>query len=375
MTMLVTWISPLRSLAACALALALVPSCVFAQKGGDNPKTPLDRTVRRQDRRDTKREIRREMKGKPGEAPGARGDGNRRPQLGRGAVIGRALGLLSLTADQRGALRRIRARSDERMRQHGRRVLDLRRQIDVDLFGPTFQLEEARRKGRELAAIVGERTTDRTNVEIAVFETLTPAQRAEVRAMRDEQRARMREAVRERMARPGERPEPSDGDAIESGPDDTGEDEEPDSMQAEPPNRRDGAQAPRRAQRRAGVPKLLLDLDVTPEQLRRLRQLRKQQAPMNRQAAVRYRDLQSRIDDLLVADVLDAAQLRTLAADLGRADAERELQRFQSEAGIREILTVEQARAFRERRRRQGTSEREADAPDSEPAARPATTP
>lgn len=352
MTMLVTWTSPLRSIAACTLALALAPLCASAQRPRGGQGTPVDRTMRRQERRDAKQDIRREMKGKPLEGnPDGNPDGRRQP--GRGAVIGRALGLLSLSPDQRRALRQIRARSDERMRQHGRRVLDLRREIDTSLFGPTFSISVAREKGRELAAIIGERTTERTNVELAVFETLTPSQRSEVRAARDAQRARMRDAVRERLAEPRDRPPDGAGGPDEVPPDvdvpDELDDDQPSAETVPGP----GAGIRPRANRPAGMPEMLRDLNVTPDQLRRLRQLRRQQAPRVRQTSFRFRDLQAQIDELLLADAIESARLRELAVQLGQADADRELARFESEAGIREILTAEQAAAFRERRRRQ----------------------
>ena len=357
MTMLVTWTSPLRSIAACVLALAMAPLCVTAQQPPDGKRTPIDRTMRRQERRDAKKDIRREMKGKP---PEGNPDGNpgRRMPLGRGAVIGRALGLLSLTPVQRRSLRQIRARSDERMRQHGRRVLDLRRDIDASLFGPTLAMDVAREKGRELAVIIGERTTERTYVELAVFETLTPAQRIEVRAMRDAERDRMRRAVQDRLASPqGEAPAAGEG-PIDGAPDDE-EDVQDDELSEVPPGGDGNPQRPR-AQRPMRMPEVPSDLNVTPEQVRRLRQLRRQQAPRNRLAAARFRDLQAQIDEMLLADTIDAAKLREFAIQLGRADADRELARFESEAGIREILTAEQAAAFRERRRRQWNAGRDA---------------
>jgi Spy/CpxP family protein refolding chaperone len=352
MTMLVTWISPLRSIAACTLALALAPLCASAQRPHGGQGAPVDRTMRRQERREAKQDIRREMKGKPVDGnPDGPPDGRRQP--GRGAVIGRALGLLSLSPEQRKALRQIRARSDERMRQHGRRVLDLRREIDSSLFGPTFSMPVAREKGRELAAIIGERTTERTNVELAVFETLTPSQRSEVRAARDAQRARMRDAVRDRLAEPRDRPPDTEG-VQEEGPPDV---DAPEELDGDPPPPESvaapGAGIRPRANRPAGMPEMLRDLGVTPDQLRRLRQLRRQQGPKMRQTSFRFRELQAQIDELLLADAIESAKLRDLAVQLGQADADRELARFESEAGIREILTAEQAAAFRERRRRQ----------------------
>lgn len=356
MTMLVRRNSPLRSIAACALVLLVAPLGVEAQRPAGGQRTPVDRTMRRQERRDAKKDIRREMKGKPDNG-GPAGEPDGRPPLGRGAVIGRALGLLSLSAEQRRSLRMIRARSDERMRQHGRRVLDLRREIDVNLFGPTLDMGSARQKGSELASIIGERTTERTLVELAVFETLTPAQRAEVRGLRDAQRARMREAVRERLAEPRSGPQGAPSGPPEGPPDVPPDGEDPEGMSDDPipdgPVEGDGSGMRPNSRRPDGMPEMLANLNVTPEQIRRLRQLRRQQAPRVRQSSLRFRDLQSQIDELFLGDTIDSARIKELAVDLGRADADRELARFESEAGIREILTAEQAAAFRERRRRQ----------------------
>lgn len=374
MTMLVTWTSSLRSIAACVIALVLSPPYAQAQKPARGQGTPLDQTMRRQERRDAKREIRREMKGKPPDGPAR--DGELRPgrPQGRGAVIGRALGLLSLTPEQRRSMRQIRARTDERMRQHGRRVLDLRRDIDASLFGPTLSMDVARAKSRELATIIGERTTERTLVELAVFEILTPAQRAEIRAIRDEQRSRVREELRDRradtQARPQDSPHEPPGPPPDARPDATNPDGEFDDEPAEP----EGSPEPggrMKPQRPGGMPELLADLNVTPEQLRRLRQLRRQQAARTRRTAMQFRDLQARIDDQLLAETIDSAQVKDLAAQLGRADAERELVRFESEAGIREILTLQQAEAFRERRRRQWVDGRGGGPEPPEDAAEP----
>lgn len=337
MTMLVTWIFRLRPVVVFALVLVLVPATADAQRGGGGSKGSFDRSMRRQDRRDAKRDIRRDMKSQHERGGGGRGD-----MPGRGAVIGRALGLLTLTPEQRNSLRQIRERSDERMRQHGRRVLDLRRQIESDLFGPEYRPDDARGRGRELAATVGARTSDRTLLELTVFETLTPSQRAELRAAREAQKARMREAVRERMDRRGD----GQGSAGRT----------PGTVEPDPvPGERPGSGGERGGPPggAGGTPELLAGLNVTSEQLARMRQLRRQHAPAARQAAMRFRDLQARIDDLLVADAIDSALVRTLASELGAADTERELLRFESEAGMRDILTPEQAAAFRDRRRRQ----------------------
>lgn len=373
-----------RILAACVLALAMLPVASYGQRparGGHPPGGPG--VLRGDERRQVKRDMRREMKGKSeGQEPGPRpGDG---PEaLGRGALIGRALGALSLTPAQRQSLRQIRGRSDERMRQHGRRVLDLRRQVDELLFGPASSMDLARERAGELSRTIGERTTDRTLVELAVFETLTPQQRAEFRAMREAQRERLRAAVAERMRARRQAPEGAPADAGADVPE-PGAEPDVDEPEAMPPpgglppaGSGPGREGRMRPQRGAPLVEMLTALNLTPGQAMQLRRLRRQRAPVMRQSAERFRGLQRDVDDALVADSLDAGRIRALATDLGKADAEREFARFESEAGIRAILTDEQASQFRALRRRGPGAGPGPDVlpPAPEPATRPVSKP
>jgi Spy/CpxP family protein refolding chaperone len=90
---------------------------------------------------------------------------------------------------------------------------------------------------------------------------------------------------------------------------------------------------------------------LTPEQQLRMRQLRRQRGPEMRGLTMRFRQTQRAIDDALLADKVDADLVRRLAEEIGRIETERETARFEIEAGIRQILTPEQAALLRESRR------------------------
>src|SRR6185369_336808 len=103
----------------------------------------------------------------------------------RAAMMVRALRDLDLSPQQRRAMREIRDRHDARVREIGRRFLDGRRRIDELLFADTPSVDRARTLARELSALSGERVTQRTLIELELFQALTPEQRAELRRKRD----------------------------------------------------------------------------------------------------------------------------------------------------------------------------------------------
>lgn len=273
----------------------------------------------------------------------------------RWELIGRALQTLDLTPEQRRSIRLVRDRIDPRMREFGRRYLDSNRQLEEILFGPTPDMERARTLAGDLAQVVGERTTARVQIELEVLQTLTPTQRAELRGRRQQMIDHMRENFRTRQqVRRSERraerrnlkqaerrqqrpeldapPEPmDDGD----GP----TDDTQDSMTQPGPSLEGDRRQPR------GV-ELLKQIGATPEQGRRLLEVRRQYALPLGEVNRRFNETQRAIDDVLLADEIDAARAERLAAELGRIDAEREQLKFDVEAALRGILSADQYRLF-----------------------------
>lgn len=299
-----------------------------------------------------------------GEAPES---GRRQPQapLARGAILARAIKSLNLTPQQARALREVRNRNDARMREIGRRFLDGRRHIDEILFADTPSIERARASALDLSKISGERVTARSLIELELFQLLTPEQRAELRQLRDKSRDQVRDVIRQRQqTRRGQRrkaapPPPAappaalPQDEMPAAPDsepetDASEDVEDPSADLDP------EPAPRRGAKPGKVAvrgDLLARMALTPEQQIRFRQMRRQRAPILRDLNFQFRATQRDLDDALLADKIDPAVVRRLAEELGRIEADREMARFETEAGIRQILTPAQAALLRESRR------------------------
>jgi Spy/CpxP family protein refolding chaperone len=263
--------------------------------------------------------------------------------LGRGLILARALRRLDLSPAQRRAMRDVRARYDARMREIGRGFLDGLQRIDEFLFADTPQVDRAREVASELSKLSGERATTRTIVELEVFQLLTPQQRAELRRQRDDALAARGGAT----VAPAATGEGSVADDLDGGADDD-EADDLDGARAAPTGRSLGF-APKRIERpRAGD--VLARMALSAEQQGRLRQLRRQRGPTMRQAASRLRAAQRAIDDALLADRLDPVVVRRLAEELGRAESERAMARFETEAAIRSILTRDQAALLRQSR-------------------------
>ena len=311
---------------AAVLALALLPLAADAQRGRG--------ALRRQAQAPAAREAGDVEAGRPG-------------ALNRQAVLARALKSLALRPEQRRAIAGIRDRNDGRMRDFGRRLLDGRRQIDELLSGPAPNAERARAVARETSRVSGERTVQRTMLETEVFEALDPQQRAELRQKREAFRNEVVRQARERrraarLDRQQPANEPEEAEGLE-------DDEEP----APPPGPANGGgrMAPLRPNGQ-NFPALVDALALTPEQRSRIFELRRAHAPALRDLNRRYRETQRQIDDALLADRVDADRLRRLAGELGRLESDRDLERFETEVGLRAILTPEQAARLRELRRR-----------------------
>jgi Spy/CpxP family protein refolding chaperone len=274
-------------------------------------------------------------------------DAGRPGALNRQAILVRALKSLALRPEQRRLIEGIRDRNDGRMREFGRRLLDGRRQIDEMLSGPAPNVERARLVARETSRVSGERTVARTMLETEVFEVLDPQQRAELRQKREAFRDQLVRQARERRraARVDRQQAASEPDAAE----DLDGEEEP---QAPPvPANGGGRMAPLRPNGQ-NFAALVDALGLTPDQRTRIFELRRAHAPALRELNRTYRETQRRIDDALLADRVDADALRRLAGELGRLESDRDLERFETEVGLRAILTPEQAARLGELRRR-----------------------
>lgn len=325
-----------RAIAALALVCALTPVSAFAQRGG-----------RRSGGAGRAGAV---QKADGPQATDARPQaGGQRQQLNRGAVIAHALRSVGLTRDQQRKIREIRNRNDERMRDFGRRFLDARRDIDAALFAEPPAIDRARSIARELSHESGERLKARTLIELDVFQVLTPEQRAEVRRMRDDARNRTRDAIRDRLSQPAT-PQ-ADADEPDQDGDVGGDYAEPESEAGPEPRALGKGGRGRKLKPRAGAGNFLARMSLTPEQQRQFRQLRRQHGPRLRELNFRARRLQLAIDDALLSDRVDVETVRRLADEQARAEAEREMERFEIEAGIRQILTPEQAAMMNESRR------------------------
>jgi Spy/CpxP family protein refolding chaperone len=286
----------------------------------------------------------------------------------RFARLGRAIRTLDLSSDQVRAMRALRDGSDASVRDLGRRILEKRREVDEALWGEARSVERARAAATEVARLVGERTKARTVIELSLFKILTPAQRAELRELRDKPRGlaadgratdpRWHPGAHPRGMRRGGMPLHRDrarGDAELGGePENATAEDDVDANEADPgvepnaaPESRRDARGGRRMARRGMIP----SLELTTEQQTKLREARRGRAPRLRELNQGLRDAQRAVDDALLADAIDTALVERLAAELGRAEVEREIARFELDAAMISILTPEQAAIVRAARR------------------------
>jgi Spy/CpxP family protein refolding chaperone len=261
----------------------------------------------------------------------------------RGAVLARAIRSLNISRAQQRAIREVRDRHDARMREIGRRYLDGRRQIDDLLFAETPDVDHARALARDLSKLAGERATTRTLIELEVFQVLTPEQRGEMRKKLDTSApVEPPDAARRRHAQPPAQTKP---EAVEPEAGDI-----PDDALNEPLPEASAPAARRPKAGGMGAGGLLARMALSRDQRIRLRQVRRQHGPVMRDLTFRFRQAQHAIDEAMIVEKLDPERVRHLADDLGRAEADRELERFETEAAIRQILTPEQATLLRQSR-------------------------
>jgi Spy/CpxP family protein refolding chaperone len=267
-----------------------------------------------------------------------------RPAVNRWAAIGRALRALNLTPEQRRNVLAVRDRNDGRLRALGRRTLDGRRRVEESLYGATPDVDSARAAARDLSAAAAERARVRTRIEAEVLQVLTPEQRGRLRAVRAERRS-----------------------ARSAGP-------PADALPAEPERGEENELVePEAAPARRGAARAFAALGLGQDQRAQLRALRRRLMPVVRDLNHRHREAQAAVDDALLQEAMEMPRIEELAAELGRIESERVMRRFEVEAGVRSILTAEQAARFlagRRAARRPAARERAQEEPaDEEPAA------
>jgi Spy/CpxP family protein refolding chaperone len=305
-----------------------------------------------------------------GGVPGRLGQSERRAaraerKQNRDSLIVRALRAANLTPEQRRRVGEIRDRNDVRMRGFGRKLIDQRRRLVDALEEPTPNVPKARGILGELTTTIGEQVSARTEVELELFRLLTPQQRANVRAFRDAQLEKGRRARDGGLGRGnsadrgGQTPAdtPEDADLPLGDPDVIDGPRPPTSAQQAQPD----TQAPSGNQRLR--PMQVLELSL--EQRRKLREMRRQHGPTLRSLTMRFRETRQALGDALLADTIDSDLVKRLGTEVGRLEAERAKMRFEVEVGLLSILTPDQVRRYRElrRERRNGAAAQDLDRP------------
>jgi Spy/CpxP family protein refolding chaperone len=116
------------------------------------------------------------------------------------------------------------------------------------------------------------------------------------------------------------------------------------------PEPQEGAPARRRQPR--DRPNLFARLNLTPEQLTQLREIRRQSEAEARNLTRRLRLARRALDEAVYADVLDEAAIEGRTRELTAAQSALARLRAQTELRVRRVLTPEQLQTFRRLRQR-----------------------
>lgn len=108
----------------------------------------------------------------------------------------------------------------------------------------------------------------------------------------------------------------------------------------------------------AGAAALLSQLNLTPEQVAQMREIRAQNVPQARELTRRLNQARRALDDAIYSDSVDEAQIEQRAREVAEAQAALVRLRSQTELRIRRVLTPEQLQAFRELRARARVQQR-----------------
>lgn len=95
-------------------------------------------------------------------------------------------------------------------------------------------------------------------------------------------------------------------------------------------------------------PKLLQQLDLSPEQVQRLRQINVEKKPLMREAQNRLREANRNLDQAIYADNADEAEIQARIRETQKAQAEVIKLRSTNELAVRRILTPGQLIKFRD---------------------------
>lgn len=92
-------------------------------------------------------------------------------------------------------------------------------------------------------------------------------------------------------------------------------------------------------------------LNLTPDQVRQIRQIRVQNREQMQQARRRLDEAQRALDEAIYADTVDDALVEARASEFAQAQAATVRMRARTELNIRRVLTLEQLNILRELRR------------------------
>ena len=116
------------------------------------------------------------------------------------------------------------------------------------------------------------------------------------------------------------------------------------SAQNELPNESPNAQTAGQLKR----PGLLVQLNLTREQIQQIREINRQNRPQIREANRRLREANRNLDTAVYRDTADEAEVQTKIKDVHDAHAEFIKLRAQTEFAVRKVLNSEQLAKFRE---------------------------
>lgn len=121
------------------------------------------------------------------------------------------------------------------------------------------------------------------------------------------------------------------------------------NAQEELPN---DADASRQNFNQANRPSLLTELDLSPEQIRQIRRINRENQPLLREAQKRLREARASLDEAIYDDNSNESEVQARLRIVHQAQAEVVKLRSTTEFAVRKVLTPEQLVKFREVRRR-----------------------
>lgn len=99
-------------------------------------------------------------------------------------------------------------------------------------------------------------------------------------------------------------------------------------------------------------PNLLAELDLSPQQIKRIRRINAERRPLLREAQQKVRDANRNLDQAIYADTADETEIRSRLKDVQLAQSEVSKIRSMIEYAVRKVLTPEQLVKFRELRQK-----------------------